>query len=149
MFSPTLFTRKKTSLGFSLLELLVVISIIGILVAISAAAFTTAQKKSRDAKRRGDIKVMQNGFEQYNAQNNGAYGATCSVMVAIGGVTIFPGGLPVDPKTAASYTCTGDTTTYCICATLESGGGNTATADCNTIGIASTTNTFFCAKSLQ
>ncbi len=51
--------------SFTLLEILVVIGIIAVLVAMGTASYSTAQKKARDAKRRGDLKAIQNALEQY------------------------------------------------------------------------------------
>jgi prepilin-type N-terminal cleavage/methylation domain-containing protein len=119
---------KKFSRGFSLLELLVVISIIGILISIGTVAFTSAQKTSRDSRRRGDIKAMQDAFEQYNA-DKGSYEA-CSTMASYdsGSGALMPAGLPTDPRNTGAYvynTSTGcDATGYCVCAFLESGTGN-------------------------
>ena len=64
----------KRKNGFSLLELLVVISIIGILIAISAVGFTTAQKRGRDARRRGDLKAWQDALEQTYAEHTNYQG---------------------------------------------------------------------------
>jgi len=50
--------------GFTLIELLVVISIIGILISLGAVSFTTAQKKSRDTRRKSDMKQIQTALEQ-------------------------------------------------------------------------------------
>lgn len=117
---------KKNS-GFSLLELLVVISIIGILVSISVVAFNVAQRSSRDARRRGDMKAMQDGFEQYAAENVGYESCTIMASYDSGSGAIMPGGLPSDPRDSGSYTYnTGtacDVTGYCVCALLESGAG--------------------------
>ena len=130
--------QKKNLAGFSLLELLVVISIMGILISLGVVAFSTVQKKGRDARRRTDIKAMQDAFEQYKAENT-TY-TTCSAMAGYDGGTgpIMPGGLPSDPKSADSYvynTATGcDATGYCVCALLEGGSGNSSApsaADCN------------------
>lgn len=112
--------------GFTLLELLVVISIIGILLAMGSVAFSTAQQKSRDAKRRADIKALRSGFEQYYAKFNGNY-ESCDDMR--NDEEIFPGGPPQDPKEQANYDCEGpdvlaDELGYCVCAELEAGGGN-------------------------
>jgi prepilin-type N-terminal cleavage/methylation domain-containing protein len=117
------------SKGFTLLELLVVISIISILVAMGAVAFSTAQTRGRDSKRRSDVQQMQKAFEQYYAQN-GTYEA-CATMA----VTTMPGGLPTDPKPGftAYNTASGcDTTQYCVCALLEDTGAGNADAPTGT-----------------
>lgn len=51
--------------GFTLVELLVVITIIGILANIGLATFTSAQIKSRDAKRKAHLKQLADAFEAY------------------------------------------------------------------------------------
>ncbi|MDZ7586198.1 MAG: prepilin-type N-terminal cleavage/methylation domain-containing protein [Patescibacteria group bacterium] len=52
------------SKGFTLLELLVTISIIGILIGIGSVSFSTAQKKGRDSRRQGDLAAVQKAMEQ-------------------------------------------------------------------------------------
>lgn len=132
--------------GFSLLELLVVISIIGILITLGLASFSTAQKKSRDARRKSDIKAIQNGFEQYYAMN-GSYGASCVAVWS--DAEIFPGNAPVDPKNSASYSCaiTGFGTGYCVCAEMETGIGNSDATNCGTLNLTNGAN--YCLKNLQ
>lgn len=58
--------------GFTLVELLVVISIIAVLSVVGMALFTSAQKNARDARRRLDIKAIHNALEMYYNQN-GSY----------------------------------------------------------------------------
>lgn len=53
--------------GFTLLELLVVISIIAILYAIGLVTFGNVLKSSRDAKRQSDLKFIQSALEEYYA----------------------------------------------------------------------------------
>ena len=137
-------TAKK---GFTLLELLVVISIIGILMAFGVVAYSTAQQKGRDAKRIADIKAMQNGFEQYASAHSGLY-AACATMKA--DTSIFPGGAPVDPKTEpGDYDCVANLTnnTYCICAELDTAIGNATASDCT--GLGATNGAYYCLTNLQ
>lgn len=58
--------------AFTLIELLVVISIIAILVAAATTSWLNAQQKSRDGKRKSDLKSIQQALELY-FQNNGRY----------------------------------------------------------------------------
>lgn len=136
--------RSPFSRGFTLLELLVVISIIAILIGLSSVSYTTAQKKSRNSKRRGDIQSVSKAFEQYYALNTG-YINNCTTMAAS-----LPQGLPVDPKNVSPYvytfTCS-DTSSYCICANLETELGNSDTAGCTFTG--GGTKTYFCITQLQ
>ena len=92
---PTRFARearRATQLpnsrsAFTLIELLVVISIIAILVAAATASWRNAQEKSRDGKRKSDLKAIQQALELY-FQTNAKYpdppdmagnGFTCNV----------------------------------------------------------------------
>lgn len=53
--------------GFTLVELLVVITIIAILSAIGLVAYGIFLKNARDAKRQSDLKLGQSALEQYHA----------------------------------------------------------------------------------
>jgi len=131
--------------GFTLLELLIVIAIIGILTAMGTVSYSTAQKRARDSKRQSDLKAIQNAFEQYYSKNNGSYPSSCSVSAEY-----LPGGMPTDPKTGASYSGGCSASGYCFCTTipLESGGGN-ATGRSGTTCNFSTSGTYFCVQNLQ
>jgi prepilin-type N-terminal cleavage/methylation domain-containing protein len=51
--------------GFTIIELLVTVAIIGILTAIGIAYFTRAQEKARDSRRMADLKAIQDALQLY------------------------------------------------------------------------------------
>ena len=68
--------NTKYKVGFTLVELLVVIGIIGILAGIVYASFGDARKIARDNIRKSDLKALQLALELYKAQN-GHYPVAC------------------------------------------------------------------------
>ncbi|GAC1387688.1 MAG: hypothetical protein NVS1B7_0050 [Candidatus Saccharimonadales bacterium] len=55
--------------GFTIVELLIVIVVIGILAALVITTFTGIQQKARNTKRQTDIKAQYGQVEAYYAQN--------------------------------------------------------------------------------
>ncbi len=115
---------KTAKGGFTLLELLIVIAIIGILVAMGTVSYSTAQKKARDATRRGDMKAIQNALEQYYAANGNQYpGGTFP-----NGISSYfsSGSAPTkDPRGNNYSSPTYTTSAYRICCDLEEENGYT------------------------
>lgn len=111
------------------MELLIVIAIIGILISVSVVSYTSVQRKGRDSRRLGDMKSVQNAFEQYYADHNSLYPTSCALLDA----TYLPMGYPVDPKNSGTYVygfhCAAAGTSYCLCAHLEETGKGNASAD--------------------
>ncbi len=56
---------KLDQLGFTLIELMIVIVILGVLSMIGVTAFSSSQVRSRDAKRKGDLANFQKTLEFY------------------------------------------------------------------------------------
>ena len=141
----------KNKSGFTLFELLVSISIIGLLIALVTVSFSAAQSGARDARRRGDLTSLRNAFEQYYAANN-AYPDTCN-GTEVGGIGVsldsyLPGGMPADPDpnldTIYTFACAADS--YCGCVMLDKvGGGNSSSSVCNNAA----GGDFFCVQNLQ
>lgn len=67
-----MFSLKKRSEGFTIVELLIVIVIIGILATLVIVVFTGVTQKARDSKRQTNIAAVDSHLEAYYAQN-GAY----------------------------------------------------------------------------
>lgn len=106
--------------GFTLVELLVVISIIAILSTIGMAVFTGIQAKARDERRRADLRGIVAALEIYRNQNGrypdvintnsningrGGWGDSDLDMVYMQGMSSFfiNGSLPIDPINNATY----------------------------------------------
>lgn len=57
--------------GFTLVELLVVMAILGILMVVSLANFRTSQMKARDVQRKHDLKQIATALEAYMTDHGG------------------------------------------------------------------------------
>lgn len=147
--------KNKKNKGFTLFELLVSISIIGILTALATVSYSSAQKKARDARRIEDLKLVQTAAEQFYTQNNYVYpSTTLTVGWTSSSGQAFLNAFPVDPKNDASagyvyaYTPGSLNTTYCACALVENPvNGNSSNAFC-TFGTG-ITGSYFCVKNQQ
>jgi len=127
--------------GFTLLEMLVVIGIIAVLIGMGSVSYSTAQKKARDAKRRGDLKAIQNSLEQYYsicnykypssvpAGGNNLTATTVNCPNLSTSVTILT--MPKDPL-GGNYSCVGtcDNSQYTVCSPVVSGTSRLETQNC-------------------
>lgn len=97
-------------LGFTLVELLVVVAIIAILAVIGLTIFSNLQKGARDARRKGDIDSISQAMEaNYGKTTSGTYDAMADGMFASGKV-------PTDPINTGT-TCSANNCKYCVRAT--------------------------------
>lgn len=67
--------------GFTLVELLIVMAIIGVLATFFIGGYTGTQKKARDANRKSDLKQISNSLEIYFNDHN-RYPAESSGTIA-------------------------------------------------------------------
>lgn len=165
--------------GFTLIELMVVVAIIGILMAAGIVVFSDAQKAARDAKRRADVDAIAKALEQYY-QDRGAYyhvniSSTMptwddSTRKAHLGIYFPSGSLPVDPLNTSSLYyriisvmqnqpgAVNPQTRFCVSARLEQNNGNcngdwsTSAANPNSFQcmfVTPGTGTTYCAQNRQ
>ena len=61
---------KRKQSGFTIVELLIVIVVIGILAALVVTTFSGIQRKARNTERETDVKAIHGQLEAYFASNN-------------------------------------------------------------------------------
>ncbi len=125
--------------GFTLIELLVAATIIGILTVIAVVSYSSAQKRSRDGKRKADLEAIRGALEMRRA-DCGTYPLTADFSSYWGtswsetcGTTnyTYMQKVPEDPKDPTyTYGYSSDGNTYTLCAYLESPGTSTCSGDC-------------------
>lgn len=135
-------TISPSDKGFTLIELMVAITIIAILATISMTLFTDVQRNGRDSRRKGDVDAISKALEAaYNAQT-GVYPAALAGTMFAGDV------VPTDPRTGTGYFTSGlGTAQYIVCATLEKNTGNFS--DNGTTPVAANTGSTYCKKGAQ
>lgn len=114
-------TNKK---GFTLIEVLIVIAIIGILSSIVLVGLGTFRGRGRDARRISDLRQVQNALELYFSKNGvypTAIGSWDNLRTALIGAGIGVNQVPADPSAPGrSYGyCSPDGTRYVLGANLE------------------------------
>src|SRR3954447_1946918 len=91
--------------GFTLVELLVVMLILGLLIAVAIPTFFNQKQKANDADSKAMAHTAQTSIETYATDHNGAYtGADLAALQAIEGTV--DGTVAVSGTSANGYTIT-------------------------------------------
>jgi len=107
--------------GFSLVELLVVISIIAIISAFTLPNFMGARERARDAARISDMDTLKNALRMYYNDTQ-SYPVGTGGTLGIGMTAYMPGILDLGYTYNYYQTSNGDS--FCLALGLESGQGD-------------------------
>lgn len=122
--------------GFTLIEMLIVVAIIGILASIVIVGLGPAQKRGRDARRIADMRETQTALELFYTKNGHYPGvavagpdedAACAqaqtswatLTTCLKGSKLGVNNVPNDPTSGKTYLYNSDGTTYVLGATLD------------------------------
>jgi general secretion pathway protein G len=91
---------RRSSLGFTLLELMFVMAIILILASLALPTYTTVIQRAREAVLREDLQTMRQLIDQYTVDKQEPPQALEDLVDA----GYLRGGLPADPMTGSNQT---------------------------------------------
>ena len=91
--------RRRTSSGFTLIELMIVMSLIVILASIGLALYTNSVIRAKESVLKEDLFRMRDAIDQYYA-DKGKYPATLDALVS----DKYLRSIPVDPFTQSADT---------------------------------------------
>lgn len=120
----------KSSSGFTLVEILVTATIIGLLSTIGVTGFQAITRSGRDGLRKSDLEQIRSALEIYKSENKKYPIPTVECTASLSTDYVNP--YPQDPNKPTYNYCylpaTDPALTYTICAHLEN--GDTATDNC-------------------
>jgi len=131
----------KKKLGFTLIEILVVATIIGLLTAIGSSSYSQFTKQSRDAKRKADLESIRAALEMYRS-NHSYYPSALSTLTSVS--EQYMSSVPTDPLADRTYaykynplpaSCTTVCTDYTLGAYLENSSTCVISAGSCTVGV--------------
>lgn len=142
---------KNSNRGFTLMELLIVVAIIGLLASMILVGLSSFRTRGRDARRVADVKQVQNGLEIYYAkmnkypdvQSSGTPGGdgvlvgweamVNEIKIADIGITQIPQDPLGEDRSYAYSTESGNPQSYIIGVALEDPGNQALKTDINGI----------------
>ncbi len=155
---------KRSLAGFTLLELLVVMTIIAVLAAVGLGNYSRSLGRGRDARRRSDLKSIQNALEQYyiNHDNNYPSNGTAGGLLITDSdfISLFSDGQVPKTLSGTDYCDVNQsgggqdpgrvyTDSYWCCEKLEQAKGNADIPAGGTQPTPAPSGSYFCIYNLQ
>jgi type IV pilus assembly protein PilE len=114
--------------GFTLIEILVVIALIGVLAGLLIVSFQGVRKSARDGRRKADIEQIRAGLEMCRQQTR-SYPVGTNYLSVAACSNLFPSSI-ADPLPGYQYYYNSNGTTFILCAYLEGGALSTNCSSC-------------------
>ena len=124
--------------GFSLIELIVVVTIIMVVSMVGLVSFSGSNQKARDSRRMADMEKIRIGLEMAR-QTGATYPARIEVLTTLS----IMSAIPLDPKTGTTYPYIRSATSnyqYNLYGRVESVGSTNYTAPAISCGAAGNCN---------
>ena len=117
--------KKNKKTGFTLIELIVSVTIIAVLTVAGVISYGGASKKSRDSRRMADLEKIRIALELYRQGTGSTYPADGALSSRL--VPNYLQTMPVGPKGenyTSGYDQTGTGYTYTLSVTVEDAGSS-------------------------
>ncbi|MBU6176097.1 MAG: prepilin-type N-terminal cleavage/methylation domain-containing protein [Planctomycetes bacterium] len=100
---------KNSRFGFSLVELVVVVLIVGILAAVAAPRMFNTSTKAKESATKASLSVVRNAIELYNSEQ-GKYPASAAALPTVL-ATYIKGPFPINPYNSSAAVAEGTAAT--------------------------------------
>lgn len=136
--------------GFTLIEVLIVATIISLLASVGITSYTSFNQNSRDARRKADLEQIRGALELYRSNNStyptasGTYGLPFGTAGLSDATNTYMSKIPNDPKNGFTYFYTLSSGEYTIGALLEGSSTCAAAAGTDCQETAGTQNCNYC-----